>query len=225
MIYLRYKDANVAMDEKISLCEFGIKCEKQGAYSAAIVALKAHLESQPTDSAAWMVLADTYGVLHQFESARAAFDQSLQGVSDHNRWIVLMRRAILEEQSGMHSLAEYWYKRGFAEPDFLTERWPHVCRGRNLFFLERFAEAEQHLRIATEIPGNEGDDLDEAWHMLGVSLLSQGRLEEATEAFQGALEVNPESDISRKLLEGLKQVEVARKMIADDSLPKVDRLV
>ena len=119
------------MDEKISLREFGIQCEKQGAYSAAILALKAHLENQPSDSSAWMVLADTYGVLRQYENARAAFDQSLQGVSDYNRWIVLIRRAILEEQSGMHSLAEYWYKRGFAEPDFLTERfrrWPETLR-------------------------------------------------------------------------------------------------
>ena len=103
----------------------------------------------------------------------------------------------------------------------------NVLLGQQFYqHLERFAEAEKCFRNAIEIVGEIGiDTRDEAWHMLGVSLLAQERLDEAAEAFQRALEVNPESGISRKQLEGLKQVEVARKMIADKLIPKVDRVV
>jgi tetratricopeptide (TPR) repeat protein len=95
-----------------------------------------------------------------------------------------------------------------------------------LLRLEQFADAERLFRNATELDSEyDEDDLDEAWHMLGVSLLAQERLEEAAEAFQRALEVNPQYELSRIQLEGLKQVEVVRKMIADDSSPKVDSLV
>lgn len=214
------------MDEKISLREFGIKCEDQEAFSAAVIALKAHLENDPTDYYAGMILADSYKVLSQFNNARAALEQALVHAPDHLHWTLIIRRARLEQKSGHHDDSEVWYARAFAAPDFSVERWPHVMRGTNLLRLERFAEAEGCFRRATEVVCEAGEDtLDEAWHNLAVSLLAQERLEEAAEALQQALKVNPESEVSRKQLEGLKQVEIARKMIADDSLPKVDRLV
>ncbi|MGI8981019.1 MAG: tetratricopeptide repeat protein [Pirellulaceae bacterium] len=214
------------MDEKTSLREFGIQCEDQEAFSAAVIALKAHLEKDPTDCYAWMVLGDSYKVLSRFGDARSAMDQALIHASDERRWMVMTRRAGVEEKSGHHEECEAWYERAFAEPDFSESRWPHVLRGANLLRLERFADAERLFRNATELASeyDEGDK-DEAWHMLGVSLLAQERLEEAASAFQRALDVNPESEVTRKQLEGLKQVEIARKMIANDSLPRVDRLV
>ncbi|MBC7855021.1 MAG: tetratricopeptide repeat protein [Pirellulaceae bacterium] len=214
------------MDEKISLRDFGIKCEDEEAFSAAVIALRALLKGDPTDSFAWMTLGNAYKVLSRFGDARSAMDQALIHASDERRWMVMTRRAAVEEKSGHHEECEAWYERAFAEPDFSESRWPHVLRGANLLRLERFADAERLFRNATELASEyDEDDNNEAWHMLGVSLLAQERLEEAAEAFQRALEVNPESDISRKQLDGLKQVEVVRKMIADDSLPKVDRLV
>jgi len=44
MTFLRYQESKVAMDEKISLREVGIKCEDQEAFSAAVIALQG---SQP----------------------------------------------------------------------------------------------------------------------------------------------------------------------------------
>ena len=214
------------MDSEQTLREFGIQCEDQEAFSAAVIALRAHLEGDPTDSFAWMTLGNAYKVLSRFGDARSAMDQALLHASDERRWMVMTRRASLEEKSGHHEGCETWYERAFAEPDFSESRWPHVLRGANLLRLERFADAERLFRNATELDSEyDGDDLDEAWHMLGVSLLAQERLEEAAEAFRRALDVNPESEISRKQLEGLKQVEVARKMIAEAPLPRVNRLV
>jgi Flp pilus assembly protein TadD len=214
------------MDEKITLRQFGIRCEDQEAFSAAVIALKAHLEIEPTDSFAWMILGDAYKVLSRFGDARSAMDQALLHVADKRRWMVMTRRASLEEKAGHHEECEVWYERAFAEPDFSEARWPHVLRGANLLRLERFVDAERHLRNATERETeDDGDDKHEAWHMLGVSLLAQERVEEATEALQQALVINPEFEMSRKQLEGLKQVEVARRMIAEAQLPKVDRHV
>jgi tetratricopeptide (TPR) repeat protein len=214
------------MDEKMSPREFGIKCEDQEAFSAAVIALRAHLEDDPTDSFAWMILGDAYKVLSRFGEARAAMDQALLHVADKRRWMVMTRRASLEEKAGNHEVCEVWYERAFAEPDFSVSRWPHVLRGANLIRLERFADAERILRHATMLATeDDGDDLHEAWHMLSVSLLAQERFEEAAEALQQALVVNPEFEMSRKQLEGLKQVAIARSMIAGAQFPKVDRLV
>lgn len=214
------------MENELSLREFGIQCEDQEAFSAAVIALRAHLEGDPTDCFAWMTLGNAYKVLGQFGNARAALEQALINAPDERRWVVMTARARVEKKSGHHKECEAWYERAFAESDFSEARWPHVLRGANLLRLERFAEAEGSFRKATELSSEVDDDaLDEAWHMLGVSLLAQERLEEAAEAFQRALEVNPQSEISRKQLEGLKQVEVAHKMIADAPTPKVDKLV
>ena len=79
------------MDEEISLREFGIKCEEQEAYSAAVIALKAHLEGDPTDSFAWMTLGNAYKVLSRFGDARSAMDQALLHASDERRWMVMTR--------------------------------------------------------------------------------------------------------------------------------------
>lgn len=214
------------MDEEISLREFGIKCEEQEAFSAAVIALKAHLESDPTDSFAWLTLGDAFKVLSRFKDARAAMDHALTHAPNSRRWIIMTRRAVLEEKSGHHEETEVWYERAFAEPDFSTSRWPHTLRGGNLILLERFVEAERHLRRATKLDSiDDEDDLDEAWHMLGVSLLGQERLDEAAEAFRQALVVNPEFEMSRIQLEGLKQVAVARQMIVELPPPKIDKLV
>ena len=214
------------MDSERTLREFGIKCEDQEAFSAAVIALRAHLEGDPTDSFAWMTLGDAYKVLSRFDDARSAMDQALIHASDKRRWMVMTRRAWVEEKSGHHEECEAWCERAFAQPDFSESRWPHVLRGGNLLRLERFADAERLFRNATELDSeDDGDDLNEAWHMLGVSLLAQERMEEAAEAFQRALELDPQAEISRTQLEGLKQVEVARQMIVEALLPKVDRLV
>jgi cytochrome c-type biogenesis protein CcmH/NrfG len=91
--FLRYLETKVAMDEKINLREFGIQCEDQEAFSAAVVALRAHLEGDPTDSFAWMILGDAYKVLSRFGDARSAMDQALIYASPNRRWMVMIRRA------------------------------------------------------------------------------------------------------------------------------------
>ncbi|MCZ6603462.1 MAG: tetratricopeptide repeat protein [Planctomycetota bacterium] len=66
-------------------------------------------------------------------------------------------------------------------------------RGRSMLSMGRWAEAERHLRKAVRLSPRDA----RAWNDLGVSLYHRGKKEEASEAFDRAVDVSPDDPILR----------------------------
>jgi tetratricopeptide (TPR) repeat protein len=185
-----------------------IDAEDQGRYVAAIILLEQCVQLNPVDSYAWLVLSDAYKAIGRFSASAQALARALEYAPDSERWIVEIRLATLATKQGLFKQAEKWFLAASTADGVRGLRWPLILRGANLIDLQRFAQAEELLRQAFGIEG-ESDELDEAYHTLGVALIGQGKYAAATEAFRGAAEINPDSTQTKLALKSLEGVEEA----------------
>ena len=191
-----------------------IEAEGQGRYVAAIILLEQCLQLDCVDGYGWLVLSDAYKAIGRFSACARALESALEYAPDSERWIVENRMAMLAAQQGRYEQAEQWFHRACAADGAKDLRWPLILRGANLIDLERYAVAQDVLRQAIRIEG-QSDELDEAYHTLGVALMGQGLYDAAKEEFKRALGIKPDSAQTQLALKSLEGVEDALSIAQD----------
>jgi tetratricopeptide (TPR) repeat protein len=182
-----------------------IAAESEGRFVAAIILLEQCLRIDPLDGYGWLVLSDAQKSIGDYVACRKSLNLALQYAADSEQWIVQTRLGMLASQLGFFKEAEQWYEAANVAEEAKRQRWLLVLRGDNLINLERYAEAENVLQEAIAMEGK-GDELDEAYHTLGIALLRQGDFDGARQSLERAAEISPESTQTRIALQSLEGV-------------------
>jgi len=178
--------------------------------------LEAYLSISERDGYAWLVFGDIMKTLYRFAAAQEAYAKALALAPVGKEYLAELRLAMLENRCGNYEMAEEWYLRAFARPEMHTEsmRWPYVLRGDNFLSLGRLTDAERIFHEATALE-SDPSDLDEAWHMFGVSLALQGKYEAARAAIEAAVKCDPTNSKSQELLCALSLIPRAELLAAN----------
>jgi tetratricopeptide (TPR) repeat protein len=185
----------------------GITAESEGRYVAAIILLEQCLRADCLDSYGWLVLADAYRQIGYHTDCARALESALENAPETACWIVYIRYAMLATAQGQFGAAERFFETAAEHEGAQLFRWPLTLRAANLLQMEHFENAERFLRLALTID-DDGDDLDEVFHNLGLALMGQRKYQEAREALEQAEKLNPESkptQVALKSLDGLSE--------------------
>lgn len=192
----------------VSLSEIrraGIVAESEGRFVAAIILLEQCLRIDPMDGFGWLILSDAYKATGDYRACRKALDHALGYAPDSEQWIVQTRLAKLACDLGRFEEAEHWFEAANVAEEAKRQQWLLVLRGANFIDLERFTDAEKVLQEAIAVEGG-GDELDEAYHTLGIALLRQGEFDAARQSLERAAKISPESTQTRIALKSLEGV-------------------
>lgn len=177
----------------------GIAAEDEGRHVAAIILLEECLRADYLDSFGWLVLSDAYRAIGRYTDCARALDCALEHAPESKQWIAYVRHAMLATEQGQFARAEQFFETAADHAGAQLLRWPFTLRAHNLIQMECFERAEELLRLAVAID-DDGDDLDEVFHNLGMALIGQGKYDAAREALTRAIEINSESKPSQSAL-------------------------
>jgi tetratricopeptide (TPR) repeat protein len=157
-------------------------------YASVVELLNPLLDDGCRRGFAWFMLGDSLRVLGRCSEAQFALMQSLSLAPDHKKCRVHVLLALLAGSVGQLAEAENWHQCATRSQEAQEEAFFWVFRGGNLARLERFEEAAECHRRATQLRGA----VDEAWLNLGFVLRAQRKYDEALHAFRQALEITPD---------------------------------
>lgn len=148
-------------------------------------------------------LADVYRKLGRYQDAHRMLDQA-QRVAPAMAELHSKRAALLLAE-GKH--ADAIREADVAIDSGLVDVQPWGVKGRALYLLERYADAEPALRKATELAPTDA----RTWALLGITLHKLGRLDEAAECYERVLALvkdteNPIYQSARQNLASLRSV-------------------
>jgi len=192
-----------------------IELEESGCYVAAAILLKSVVDVAPEDSFAWLVLSDCLKAMGQLTRCREALEQVLVHSPSDHKWIVFVRLAMLERKRGHFQEADHWFIKASLEEGARDYHWVNILRAANLILLEDFAAAEQVIRSVIE-NGSPLDDPDEAYNILGLSLLGQDKYLDARDALTTSFRLAENSEIPKRALMATESIEEAQ-LIVDTS--------
>jgi tetratricopeptide (TPR) repeat protein len=153
------------------------------------------LASEPEMGSAWTRLGYMLGEVANYHEAENALQNALKVSPRSKHSLIYGYLGHFCKQRGDHEGAVKWYRLiTDLEPD---DAEGYVFLGCALAVQGKLIEAEQAHRFATT--RNEGC-IDEAHHNLGLVLRGQGRLDEAVECFEKALQLDPKYDEAKKAL-------------------------
>ena len=152
--------------------------------ATCVILCRQWLRDNPDDLS---VIHDYSTILYKmarFDEAIAVYNDALQRFPD-DRWGIYNQLGHLHKYRGAMIEAENAYQQAIdSKPEEATS---YVFLGAVQAIQGKLADAEKTHRLATQCP--EGF-IDEAYHNLGLVLRGQGRLAEAKECFEKAIEID-----------------------------------
>jgi tetratricopeptide (TPR) repeat protein len=163
---------------------------------ATVVALgEILLRSNPDDGPTLMRVGDSLSAMGQYERAGQYLERALQLAPDAYRHQVLWRLGKLCEHRGDFLTAARYYEEAHqCQPGDGTSL---IFLGAALASLGRLDEAETAHRQATLCSDG---CIDEAYYNLGLIYRSKGRLEDARDCFELAIEIDPDYQKAKNAL-------------------------
>ena len=160
----------------------GILKANSGWYEQATVEYLRAIELEPKFGPAHRRLGQTYGRNSQFEQALEEFHKSIEAdARDYKNHQAL--GALYYERADYREAANHFKKAVELAPDQPNARYALASA---YIALGRFAESENELRIAASVK-----ETAPVLHTLGLTLMYQGREQEATPYFLRALDLSP----------------------------------
>lgn len=184
--------------------------EKDHAATTVLLASR-WLQTHPDD---FRVMLDYASMLYQmtrYEDAVRVYQTALGQMAgdDRNRWIVFSKIGEAHRYWGRLAEAETWFRKAIeAAPEEVSN---YVMLGACQARQGKLKEAEETHRAATK--WTESDQLDEAYHNLGLVLRGQDRWAEAAECFQKAIDITPDYADAIEALEDVDMAIALSKML------------
>ena len=151
-----------------------------------------YTQEYPDDMFGWIVLADALCAIASYGEAMLALRTARRLSPNDTLDFVYHQTGHYYNVKGDYRRAEGWYRRAVHEKD----------TSRNLIFLGaclakqgKYREAKQYHRRAIR----DGSELsDEAYFNLGLILRAEGKLHEALECLERAIEIDPKYTLAKK---------------------------
>jgi tetratricopeptide (TPR) repeat protein len=161
--------------------------------ATVVVLARKLLETEPDFGVAWMQLGEALGVLSNYDEAELAFQSALKYC--RQSYLVYTCMGHMYERRGDYDAAVRSYRIALDLMPHDADRYTYV--GRTLQKQGKLAEAEELHRAATEC--REGC-IDEAYYFRGLALRCLGRLDEARECFEKAIQLDPDYRVAKEAL-------------------------
>ena len=163
--------------------------------AAMVVLARKLLEIDPQDGITWLYLGSALCALANYDEAELALQNALKYSKNSIHYIAYHHMGQACERRGDYEAAVRRYRMAIdLRPHDAGE---YIFLGAILATQGRLAEAEEVNRSATAC--SEGP-IDEAHYSLGYALRCQGRLDEACQCFEKAIELDPEYDAAKEAL-------------------------
>lgn len=169
----------------------------------AITLGREYCPQQPEHAPGWLFFGRALAEAALYDEGERALTNGLEICPPDKRPVFLAQLGHLYVLKGDYSGAERWYQQAYDEaPPEAEER---LFLGEIHFKSGRLHDAE---RVLKDVVSQWNEELGEAWHLLGIVVAAQDRLEEASEYLQEAVSAAPDRAKFRRTL---KEVQFALK--------------
>lgn len=176
----------------------------EGREASAVEILSRYIKHRADHTLAWHLLGDGLRILRRYDEALPVLLHAETIALEEDRFCAQSRLGTLHRDWGRYDEAEQWFATATADPHAQQAGYVWILRGAALASAGRLAEAEACHRKAATL---DDVDTDEALVNLGYVLRAQRRYAEATEAFDQALALDPESADNREAAKSLQGIQ------------------
>lgn len=171
------------------------EARRKGHAATCVELAERWLRKHPNDLGVIHDYANMLYEMTRYDDAILIYEDALERFPD-DRWGIFNQLGHLHRYRGALPAAETAYQSAIDEDP--EEAASYIFLGAVQARQGKLIEAERTHRSATKCP--EGF-VDEAYHNLGLVLRGQGRLKEARECFEKAIEIDPDYEVAYEALE------------------------
>jgi tetratricopeptide (TPR) repeat protein len=164
--------------------------------------LSVYVRSEPYHGIAWFHFGDALRVVGRLAEAEEALRRALDLAPESKRFAVYARIAMAMGKRGSPEDSEKWYRLATSEAG--CPGWLWCLRGANLLRSETHALARTCFEAALK---SEDVEKDEVFLNLALLARMQRRYDQARQYLQEALQIDPNYDEAKKVLESLAGIE------------------